>query len=181
MLGPYCIDMASIYEVSRIIGKIAEELEGEVVSCMDSNKGVVRDCIQEQLYSGQNGEGRLLSPDYDNDPFFNEDGPWKDKAERYKRWKERITPPIRSYLLNLPPRPVEVPNLFILGTFYDSISIRQKTGGVEIYSDGFTDGSSIVRKYGDNILSLGDTAKEYFILNHLRPWLERFLIGCGYY
>ena len=180
MLGHYCIKMASIYEVSRIISRIADSIEESVVECMDSNKGVIRDCIQEQLYSGQNGDERLLEPTYDDDPFFNDDGPWKDKAERYKRWKERITPPIRSHLLNLPPRPVEVPNLFILGSFYDSISVKEGNGGVDIYSDGFVDGNSIVRKYGDNILALGPTARDYFIMNHLRPWLERFLMGCGY-
>lgn len=172
--------MASIYEVARIVGMIADGLEDEVIDCMDSNKGVVRDCIQEQLYSGLNGNERLLSPTYDDDPFFNEDGPWKDKAERYKRWKERITPPVTSHMLNLPPRPLEVPNLFILGTFYDSISVRKGNGGVTVYSDGFVDGSSIVQKYGENILSLGPTAREYFILNHLRPWLERFFVRCNY-
>lgn len=170
--------MASIYEVARIIRRYADGIEKETVDCMDSNKGVVRDCIQEQLYSGLNGEERLLQPTYDDDPFFNEEGPWKDSAEKYKRWKERITPPVQSHLLNLPPRPVEVPNLFILGTFYDSISIKKGNDGIETYSDGFTDGSSIIRKYGDNILALGPTAREYFILNHLRPWLERFLASC---
>ena len=170
--------MASIYEVARIIRRYADGIEKETVDCMDSNKGVVRDCIQEQLYSGLNGEERLLQPTYDDDPFFNEEGPWKGSAEKYKRWKERITPPVQSHLLNLPPRPVEVPNLFILGTFYDSISIKKGNDGIETYSDGFTDGSSIIRKYGDNILALGPTAREYFILNHLRPWLERFLASC---
>lgn len=172
--------MASIYEVARVIRNISDGLEKEVMDCMESNKDVVRDCIQEQLYSGEDGTGHLLNPTYDDDPFFNEEGPWKNRAEQYKRWKERITPPVRSHLLNLSPRPVEVPNLFIVGSFYDSITMKTTQSGMMIFSDGFVDGNSIVRKYGDNILSMGAVAREYFILNNLRPWLERFFLQCGY-
>lgn len=174
------MDMASIYEVARVIRKISDGLEKEVVSCMESNKDIVRDCIQEQLYSGLDGTEHLLNPTYDDDTFFNEEGPWKNRAEQYKRWKERITPPIRSHLLNFPPRPVEVPNLFIVGSFYDSINMKPTSSGLAIYSDGFVDGNSIVNKYGDNILSMGPTAREYFVLNCLKPWLERFFSQSGY-
>lgn len=172
--------MASIYEVSKIINAIITGFENECVKCMDENKNIIRDCIQEQLYSGMDGTDRCLNPTYDNDPYFNEPGPWQNKAQSYKRWKEKITPPIASYLLNLPPRPTEVPNLFITGTFYDSIRVRKGTTGISVFTDGFIDGPDIQKKYGDNIFSLGSSAKEYFILMHLRPHLERFFNDCGY-
>ena len=67
-----------------------------------------------------------------------------------------------------------------MGSFYDSITMKTTQSGMMIFSDGFVDGNSIVRKYGDNILSMGAIAREYFILNNLRPWLERFFLQCGY-
>lgn len=172
--------MASIYEVSVIINTIANGIEEECMKCMDENKSIIRDCIQEQLYSGVDGTDRCLAPTYDNDPYFNEPGPWQNKPERYKRWKEKITPPISSYLLNLPPRPTEVPNLFITGTFYDSIRLKKSSTGVDVFTEGFIDGPDIQKKYGDNIFSLGSSAKEYFIMMYLRPWLENFFNECGY-
>ena len=147
---------------------------------MEEHKNVIVDCIQEQLYSGMDGTEHLLNPDYDTDTYFNEPGPWQNRAEQYKRWKERITPPLRSEMLYLPPRPVEVPNLFITGTFYDSITADRIDSGFRFSTKGFTDGSSIEKKYGEQILGIGDTAKEYFNIMYLRPWLERFFSECGY-
>lgn len=81
--------MANIYEVSKTINAIAAGLEEECLNCMDANKSIIRDCIQEQLYSGMDGTDRCLSPTYDNDPYFNEPGPWQNKPEKYKRWKRK--------------------------------------------------------------------------------------------
>ena len=83
-------------------------------------------------------------------------------------------------MLYLPPRPVEVPNLFITGTFYDSITADRIDSGLRFSTKGFTDGSSIEKKYGEQILDIGDTAKEYFNIMYLRPWMERFFSECGY-
>ena len=155
--------MADFDELHRVIHSIASEFEEECIRCMEEHKNVLVDCIQEQLYSGLDGTEHLLNPDYDTDTYFNEPGPWQNRAEQYKRWKERITPPLRSEMLYLPPRPVEVPNLFITGTFYDSITADR-----------------IEKKYGEQILGIGDTAKEYFNIMYLRPWMERFFSECGY-
>ncbi len=52
--------------------------------------------------------------------------------------------------------------------------------GLRFSTKGFTDGSSIEKKYGEQILGIGDTAKEYFNIMYLRPWMERFFSECGY-
>lgn len=172
--------MADFDELHRVIHSIASGFEEECIRCMEEHKNVLVDCIQEQLYSCLDGTEHLLNPDYDTDTYFNEPGPWQNRAEQYKRWKERITPPLRSEMLYLPPRPVEVPNLFITGTFYDSITADRIDSGLRFSTKGFTDGSSIEKKYGEQILGIGDTAKEYFNIMYLRPWMERFFSECGY-
>lgn len=174
------LHMADFDGLYRVIHSIASGFEEECIKCMDENKNVLIDCIQEQLYSGLDGTEHLLKPTYDNDSYFNEPGPWQDQAERYKHWKERITPPLRGEMLYLPPRPVEVPNLFITGTFYDSIFAQRTDSGLRFETKGFKDGPSIERKYGEQVLGVGDTAKEYFNIMYLCPWLERFFSECGY-
>ena len=173
--------MASIEEVYNVIHKISTGIEKECVDCLDDNKGIVEGLIREQLYSGQNGKGRLLNPTYDNDPFFEEPGRWYHRSKQYKHWKEKITPPIGSEVLFLPPRPVEVPNLFITGRFHDSITAKLIDNGLEIDTEGFIDGPDIKEKYGENIFMLGETGRKYFLKNILRPWLEKFIVNCGYH
>ena len=172
--------MAGFEEVSRVIHAIASGIEEECVKCMEEHRREVVDCIQEQLYSGLDGTEHLLTPTYDNDPYFNEDGPWKHKAEKYKHWKESITPPMQSEMLFLPPRPVEVPNLIITGTFYDSIRAERNGSGLHLGSSGFSEGPDIEKKYGEQILTMGDTAKEYFNIMYLRPWISKFFKNSGY-
>lgn len=172
--------MASIYEVSRIINAIATGLKEECLKCMDENRNVVESLVREQLYSGMNGKERLLSPTYDNDPFFEEKGQWFHRNKQYKHWKLKKTPPIESEVLFLPPRPVEVPNLFITGTFHDSITARSNNSGLLITSIGFIDGPDIEKKYGGEIFMLGETGRAYFNNNILLPWLKRFFNNCGY-
>nr|DAV42991.1 MAG TPA: hypothetical protein [Caudoviricetes sp.] len=125
--------MADFDELHRVIHSIASEFEEECIRCMEEHKNVLVDCIQEQLYSGLDGTEHLLNPDYDTDTYFNEPGPWQNRAEQYKRWKERITPPLRSEMLYLPPRPVEVPNLFITGT--SPTYLASSSGNTIVFND----------------------------------------------
>ncbi|WP_300701001.1 hypothetical protein [Bacteroides sp.] len=173
--------MTSIEEVYNVIHKIATGIENECAACLDDNKDVVEGLIREQLYSGVNGKERLLSPTYENDPFFEEPGRWYHRSKQYKHWKQKITPPIGSEVLFLSPRSVEVPNLFITGRFHDSVSAKLIGDGLNIDTEGFIDGPDIKEKYGENIFMLGNTGKKYFAKNILRPWLDKFMKNSGYH
>ena len=70
--------------------------------------------------------------------------------------------------------------LKITGNFYDSIKASKGNNELQILSSGFDDGSEIIKKYGDNILGVSDTAIEYFNKSYLMPWLEDFYKSCGY-
>lgn len=94
-------------------------------------------------------------------------------------WKKDITPPESSEMLGLPPRPEDVPNLYIDGTFHRDISATMVDDGLRI-SPGNNDGPAIVMKYGDSILNMGPTAIEYFNVTYLWPAIENFYKDCGY-
>ncbi len=170
------MDVQGVYD---IIHKIVAGFDENAMHCLSDHSGNVVVAIQEQIYSGQNGEGNHLSPTYDADPFFEEEGTWYHRAQDYKAWKRIITPPTGSVLLGLPPRPDDVPNLFINGKFFSEITATRK--GDMLYVDpGSGDGPSIVAKYGDEILNMGPNAVEYFNREYLLPSIEKFFNECGY-
>lgn len=168
-----------VEEAAKIIINITDGFKEAVITCLEENSDVVITAVTEQLYCGKDGEGEYLEPTYDNDPFFNEKGPWQHRSEAYKQWKQMITPPGISRMLGLEPRPVEVPNLCIDGTFYSQITASRR--GDELYIDpGNGNGPEIVEKYGEQILELGPTAVRYFNEEYLMPHLEGFFSDCGY-
>lgn len=166
--------------LESVIGAIATGIGDSILECLEEKRNMITQSVTEQLYSGLDGNGEYLSPTYDDDPYFNEKGPWHGAAYAYKKWKEHITPPMRSPVLNLPPRPVEVPNLFITGLFHESIKASREGDVVRVYTSGFQDGPLIEQKYGEAIFKLTDDAKEYFNIYALRPWLNDFITKCGY-
>ena len=68
--------MATVEEVFDVIDKIATQFEEQVVLCMVENKHTMVMAVCEQLYSGLDGDGDYLNPNYLNDPFFKEEGFW---------------------------------------------------------------------------------------------------------
>lgn len=172
--------MATVEEVFDIIDKIATQFEEQVIQCLTDNSFYVINVICEQLYSGLDGESEYLNPNYDNDPFFKEEGEWYNRAKDYKAWKLEKTPPERSLHLNLPPRPDNVPNLYIDGTFYSDIFAKRDDMELKIDVRSSGDGPAIVSKWGKEILEMGITAVQYFNEEKLIPHLKEFYEQCGY-
>lgn len=173
--------MATVEEVNDVITMITEGIEEQVVECLDVNRNTVLICICEQLYSGLDGNGDYLNPNYDNDPFFKEEGEWKGRNKDYKAWKNTITPPEKSLYLGLPPRPSKVPNLFIDGTFYSDIFATREDMELNVDVKTQGNGKEIVSKWGEDILKIGNTAIQYFNNEKLLPRLEDFYDECGYF
>lgn len=169
----------NISKVADIIHAISSGFEEAVASCMDSNKVVVRQAVTEQLYSGIDGNGAHLSPTYDADPFFNEEGVWFHRAADYKAWKYTITPPVSGTMLGLPPRPDDVPNLFINGKFYSEITVERSDKALHV-DPGAGNGPDIVAKYGDQILNLAPPGVAYFNANYTWPAIKGLFERSGY-
>lgn len=172
--------MADFEKLEHSVHSIVTGFEQTIAECLTQNKSVVEDLIGEQLYSGLDGDTNSLRPSYSNDPFFDIKGRWYHDSDGYIEWKKDITPPIASPRLNLPPRPIDVPNLYITGTFHESIRATVNGGKVLINTVGFSDGPDIVRKYGDNILNLGMDAREYIVLEMLKPFVGNFFKKYGF-
>ena len=175
-----------IYAVDRMIEKMAGGFEKACLDQLRADAPKFKTIIQEQLYSGLDGDGRYLSPTYDNDPFFDrvrwyhyENGKVYHGAEGYKQWKLDITPPKGSDLIGLPPRPEDVPNLFIDGTFYDTIVARESGDGVNVSSES-ENGRDIEQKYGSQIFGMADQSAAWYNETYMKPAIQRFFEDCGY-
>ncbi len=170
------MDIQGVYD---IVHRIAAGFENAALQCLADKSSAVVDLIQEQIYSGIDGHGEYLSPLYDNDPFFEEPGYWYHRAADYKAWKYQITPPVQSPNLCLAPRPVEVPNLFIDGTFFGQINAAVHGDYLDV-SPGNGNGPAIKEKYGENLFVLGNDAVEWFNIEYMWPAIEHFFNKCGY-
>lgn len=168
-----------ISEVAAIINRIADGFESACVDCLSTYKDEVVTVVTEQLYSGIDGEGKNLDPNYDNDPFFEEEGQWHHRNAAYKAWKNQITPPEGSVMLGLPARPSNVPNLFITGLFYSEIN-AQMQGDTLHLDPGTNNGPSIVGKYGEQILNMSPNGIAYFNRTFMLDAIDRLFRDSGY-
>lgn len=169
-----------IEQVYDIIHRISKGFEDSCVRCLQNNSGVVINEITEQLWCGVDGADNYIEPNYDNDPYFEEPGRWYHKSQAYKKWKNRITPPSRGVMLDLPQRPDNVPNLYITGRFYGDISATKIDDGLMLGAPD-NDGPAILRKYSDlPLLDMGTSAVAFFNQNYMLPSIEKFFKDCGY-
>lgn len=121
--------------------------------CSDAVADTKEDLLRinkEQLYDGKLKTGADLSPTYLDDPYFKTPA----SAKRYSDWKDQITPNSK--------RKSGVPNLFITGVFYDSLSISISGMDVDVDSS-FSKATDIESKFSTAIFGLGGEYKEDYL------------------
>lgn len=168
-----------VQEVYDVIHKISEGFEECVLKCLDNHSGNVVIAITEQLMCGIRSDDKYIDPNYDTDDYFTLEGPWQNNSQGYKAYKKSITPPRASILLDLPPRPDNIPNLFITGKFHSEINARQ-AGDMLLVDPGTGDGPAIVDKFTDKILGLSSQGVAYFNTEYLGKAIEQHFQKCGY-
>jgi hypothetical protein len=149
--------MANIFEVTELWG----ELDIKVISSniIKGHKEEVTDIQRSQLYHGKTNEGLDIRPFYSEDPYFKKPG----AAQRYAAWKQKITPD--------PLRGEDVPNLFIVGKFYQSIKGKDIITGITMVTSG-SFASRIVSKFS-NVLGLNEDSTEIYIDKyHKEPFFK---------
>lgn len=167
--------MATFKEAYEAWIRFETGFEKHVEGIIVDNKEEFVDYIQEQLYSGVDGDGKSLTPTYLTDPFFTspESGRWKNNGKGYAKWKNEITTPTPSYL-GYHKRNIYIPNLIIRGDFYDSITAIPIDKGIRIFSRGVDFAQDIESKYGSQIFKVSPKAKEYFYKYFLKKGLEEY-------
>lgn len=103
------IDRLSAFDFGQELQTIVEDNTDEIVELQ-----------RQQMLEGRGVDGEYIRPFYSENPFFKKPG----AAERYALWKQKITPNAN--------RPLDVPNLFVDGTFHDSLFATVGQGSFEV-------------------------------------------------
>lgn len=111
---------------------------------------------REQMLEGKRRDGKDISPSYFEDPWFKS----IEAATAYSEWKDRITPN--------PKRKKGVPNLIIIGTFHNSITV-DVTGETLKFNSNFPAAADIERKFTGMIYSLNVEKRTIYVREFLRP------------
>lgn len=144
----YFLNMATVLDLIKNLNSLNFEEIAQGIIKDDSL--VILNLQKEQLMSGQDNEGGLLSPSYFEDPFFKT----VEAAQAYSNWKDKITPPIATKAY--PARPRGTPNLFING-YWQS--------GIDFISGLFKNSSELNSKIDSkypNSLGINKTGISYY-------------------
>lgn len=176
--------MASLFDVADKFHKMFQEFKPSIEKALNDNTSLIREIIQEQLLSGIDENEQELRPTYLGDTYFIDITETVEdsikEAKRYLKWKEGITPPRPSHLLNYPARDVNTPNLIIKGNFHDSITPRVMGWKIITTTEGFQEGPDIVEKYGNSILGISPRGREVLIKKVLTPAIVELFKKYGF-
>jgi hypothetical protein len=113
----------NLMELHNNVTNVISEMRNIVLSLAIEAEPSIVELNRSQLWEGKTNEGKDITPKYSENPFFKS----KESAEKYANWKQKITPGKT--------RKKDVPNLFIDGTFYDSIYAKLYGDEININSN----------------------------------------------
>lgn len=139
----------------------------------------ILDLNRDQLLLGRNTDGELLSPTYQNDPYFRTSAQAQSYA-RFKRALERFHRMRLTFPLNYPDKPADTPNLIIRGNFQDGMYIKFDAESFTIGSRPLapmtiTDAADIERKYNRKVFGLAPLSVEFWWNHRLRQELSDYI------
>lgn len=135
----------------------------ELEEIVEDHADDIADLQREQMLEGKGVDGQYIRPFYSENPFFKTPG----AAERYALWKQKITPNSN--------RPVDVPNLIVVGVFHKSLSAKVSGGLFEIQTDAsFGDKVFDVHK---NAQGLDEESRLEFAENFTLPEIKTRLLA----
>lgn len=153
--------MRTLSSTISAINKV--NIENLCSSSVDQTKDDLLQTNKDQLFDGKLKTGQDLSPSYLDDPYFKSAA----SAQRYSDWKDLITPNAN--------RKKGIPNLYINGAFYMSLSV-EVAGSSVMMGSSFPDADDIESKFTKNIFGLGGQYKSKYITVTLQPLVFQKLI-----
>ena len=136
-------------------------------------KSVLLALNRDQLLSGRNSEGNLLSPDYLGDTYFKT----RKAAAAYAEFKDDLLDGHNSLIRHrglYPDKPHNIPNLIISGAFQGGMDILVSGRDYETDSS-FRDAGEIKRKYDNKVFGFAPPSVAYFFNEYIRAEVQKRL------
>lgn len=146
------------------------------------HQNVILSLNRDQMLSGRDAEGELLTPDYLSDPFFTTPEA-NVTAEGYANMKHFLEPSHKARLHNpmiYPDKPKNTPNLIVTGPFQNKMFIEI---GYKTYNIGssYPDSGDINDKYNGLVFGLAPKSNDFvwreYIRSHLINSLNSLIKG----
>ena len=148
--------MATIRAFKSRLLTLKKKTEEVAATSIQKTRSNLVSLNREQMLEGKRRDGKDISPSYFEDPWFKS----VESAKAYSDWKDSITPNSK--------RKKGVPNLFIIGTFHNSITIDVTGESIKFNSD-FYAAADIERKFTGMIYSLNVEKRTVYVREFLRP------------
>lgn len=161
-----------INRVSRAQAAV-QDYPAIIADIVSENESVLLQLNKDQMLSGVDANEKYFTPTYTADPYFNS----VEKAVNYMNFKERF-----RYIYDnrikyglFPPKPADIPNLIIVGTFMNSMFITS-SGNAFTIGATYMESDSIERKYGKPF-GISPLSAQWFWQNFLLPGLKTAIYG----
>lgn len=140
-----------------ILNKLeAINVENTAFESIRGTEAQYKELLQDQLRHGKGSDGEDLTPGYLEDPYFKS----REAARRYSDWKYKNSPSEG--------RNRNAPNLYIDGTYHNSISIAASVKGIDSDSNVYF-GLDIEIKYRGKANILGGPYRNSYIEDTVKP------------
>lgn len=149
-----------------------EEIVGEIV---DQRSDILLSLNRDQMLLGRDAAGEVLTPDYLNDPYF--DNPAQARA--YADMKYMLEAKHNAMITNptiYPDKGKDTPNLIVTGPFQGEMFIYTSKDSFTIGST-YVDAKDIEAKYNNLVFGIAPASAMFFYLNYIRPELMLKLWG----
>lgn len=162
--------MAGLRERIKFALNGVRNFESNLGTIVINNQDVLLELNRSQILQGRNNQGELLTPNYQNDPYFKT----PESAQRYAEFKERLISYHNSLIMYplFTQKPSGTPNLIITGSFVFGMFITANKSSFMIDSL-YMRADDINRKYGGKLYGLSAPMMAFFRENVLIPELRK--------
>ena len=157
--------MATINQILNKAKKFERGWKRKLAQTLRDNRKLVLDLQKSQLLSGQDANGKQLTPTYSSDPFFKTPA----AAERYKQRKEKKEPQhegLKRYDI-FGRKGSDTPNLIYTGKYHKSLRADIAEDALRIHGT-WSKAPNIERKY-PTATGLNKTSFKYIWENYAKP------------
>ncbi|HEX8358172.1 MAG TPA: hypothetical protein VF610_12195 [Segetibacter sp.] len=145
----------------RLAAIRAFDWEIEAKGIVDRHTQDITELQTEQMRAGKDKNDNWIRPYYSENPFFKS----PESAMRYAKWKSHISPN--------KDKPFNVPDLFIIGTYHNSV--RTEVSGDKFKIKGTASFAFSVESVHKDALGLNSESRHFFIEKFTIPEITKIL------
>lgn len=166
-LGIYIDRINNIRSNISNVGYVINEI-------IKDNSATLLELNKDQILSGVDSDESYFAPTYIADSYFKS----TQKAINYMNWKERNKDKYNSRITHnlFSPKPADIPNLIVVGTFQNNMYVTTN-GSTFTIGSTYNQSGNIESKYNNKVFGINNSSRDWFWKNVLLPGLTTYIYG----